>query len=162
MAKATDNKQKVIDLLNEGRAAELTAIMQYMEHHYELEDSDYGRLGKVLKTTAVQEMKHAEKLAERILFLEGVPVSQPDGQVQKGEDIKQMLATDRALEANAIKMYNDHARQCAELGDHVSKDLFEELLGQEEAHWDQFGVIADHVQKIGAPYLATLTGGEAD
>jgi bacterioferritin len=157
-----DNRQKVIDLLNEGRASELGAILQYMAHHYELEDTDYGKLAKIMKTVAIEEMKHAEKLAERILFLGGVPTTKPTPEVKKGQAIPQMLATDKALEQGAVDMYNHHARACADLGDQVSKDIFEELLGQEEAHWDQFDTIADHIEKIGAPYMATLTGGSAE
>ncbi|MGB9628229.1 MAG: ferritin-like domain-containing protein, partial [Thermodesulfobacteriota bacterium] len=65
--------QKVIDLLNKARSRELSAIAQYMEHHYELEDQDFGKLATKLKEIAIQEMKHAEKLAERILFLNGEP-----------------------------------------------------------------------------------------
>ena len=154
--------KKVIDLLNEGRARELTAVLTYMAQHYELANDDYGKLAKVLKDTGITEMKHAEALAERILFLGGVPTTKPAGDVKKGQAIPQMLATDKALEQGAVDMYNHHARACAELGDQVSKDIFEELLGQEEAHWDQFDTIADHIEKIGAPYMATLTGGSAE
>ena len=70
--------QKVIDLLNAARARELTAITQYMAQHYELEDGDFGRLASRIKEIAIQEMKHAEDLAERILFLKGEPTSKPD------------------------------------------------------------------------------------
>ncbi len=159
---AADNRKKVIALLNEARAAEVTAIMQYMTHHYELEDRDYGKLAKVMKDIAIQEMKHAEALAERVLFLGGEIVSMPDGKILKGQSIEQMLATDKALESGAMEMYNDHARRCVELGDHVSKDVFEKLLAEEEDHWDEFDTIEDHVQNLGASYLATQTGGDAD
>jgi len=154
--------EKVIDLLNKARAGELTAIMQYMAHHYELADADFGKLGAVLKKTAIEEMKHAEKLAERILFLKGTPTSKPDGEIKKGQEIAQMLATDVALEAGAITMYNESALACAADKDQISKELFEELLGEEEEHFDQFENIKDHIEKLGAAYLATLTGGEAD
>src|SRR4030042_6042757 len=93
--------KKVIDLLNEARARELTAITQDRAQHYELEDQDYGKLAKVMKEVGIQEMKHAEDLAERILFLKGTPTSKPDAVAKKGEDIPAMLATDIALETKA-------------------------------------------------------------
>ncbi len=165
MAKASgkaDATKKVIDLLNEGRARELGAILQYMAHHYELEDSDFGKLAKVLKETGIVEMKHAEKLAERVLFLGGTPTSHLQPQPKKGQTIPQMLATDEALEAGAVQLYNASAVKCAELGDQISKELFEELLADEEGHLDTFQNIADHVKQLGEAYLATLAGGAAE
>jgi bacterioferritin len=161
MSTAKDRK-KVIDLLNQARAAELTAIMQYMAHHYELEDADYGKLAKTMKTIAIEEMDHAEKLAERILFLEGEPTSQPDGKVVHGQDIPEMLKRDIALEQGAVEMYNDSAMACAQAGDHTSKRLFQQLLQEEEAHLDDFQNTQDHIEKLGDVYLATLAGGEAE
>ena len=150
--------KKVIDLLNEARARELSAITQYMAQHYELEDQDYGKLAKILKEIGIQEMKHAEALAERILFLKGVPTSKPDAVAKKNEDITGMLATDIALETQAIKMYNEAAGVCAQEKDQISKQLFEKLLGEEEEHLNQFENIKDHVAKLGAAYIATLAG----
>jgi bacterioferritin len=149
---------KVIELLNKARASELTAIMTYMAQHYELEDQDLGVLADIIKKTAIVEMKHAEKLAERILFLEGAPVTLPDRQIVRGQDLQGMLKTDMDLEMTAIRNYNDFARQCGELGDHVSKVLFEELLAQEEGHQDEFENIKDHLDKLGNDYIARLTG----
>lgn len=154
--------KSVIDMLNEARSAELTAILQYMGHHYELEDQAFGKLAKPMKEIAIQEMIHAEQLAERILFLEGVPVFKPDGQVKKGQKIGDMLTTDSGLETTAVQMYNHHAKACADAGDHVSKELFEKLLAQEEEHLDYFRNVKKHVETMGDSYLATLTGGEAE
>jgi len=151
-------KQKVIDLLNKARSAELSAITQYMIHHYELEDRDFGKLASKIKEIAVAEMKHAEKLAERILFLKGEPTSKPDATPKKGQEILQMLATDMALEAQAVKMYNEAAVLCSSERDQKSKDLFEELLSDEEKHLHFFENIKRHVEKLGETYLATLTG----
>ncbi len=161
MSTAEDRK-KVIDLLNQARSAELTAILQYMAHHYELEDGDYGKLAKRMKDIAIQEMDHAEQLAERILYLQGVPVYKPDGEVKKGQDIADMLRRDVALEQGAIDMYNDSAMACAQAGDHTSKRLFQQLLQDEEEHIDDFQNVLDHIEKLGDAYLATLTGGEAE
>lgn len=150
--------KKVIDLLNEARARELTAITQYMVQHYELEDADYGKLAKKLKEIGIQEMKHAEALAERILFLKGTPTTKPDAVAKKGEEIAAILATDMSLEAQAIKMYNEAANVCAMEKDMISKQLFEKLLAEEEGHLNDFENIKDHVDKLGAAYLVTLAG----
>jgi len=157
-----EDRTKVIDLLNQARAAELTAIMQYMAHHYELEDADYGKLAKTMKTIAIQEMDHAEQLAERILYLEGTPTSEPDGKITHGQDIPEMLKHDIGLEKGAVDMYNDSAMACAQAGDHTSKRLFQQLLQDEEAHLGDFENIQVHIEKLGDAYLATLAGGEAE
>ena len=150
--------QKVIDLLNKARSGELTAISQYMAQHYELEDADFGKLASKFKEIAVAEMKHAEKLAERILFLKGEPTSKPDGVAKKGQKIPEMLTTNMGLEAAAMKMYNEASTICAAEKDQISKELFEELLKEEEDHFNYFENTKDHIDKLGASYLATLTG----
>ena len=150
--------QKVIDLLNKGRSRELTAISQYMSQHYELEDTDFGKLASKFKEIAITEMKHAEKLAERILFLNGEPTSKPDALPKKGQKVSEMLNTNMALEAGAMKMYNEAAMVCAAEKDQISKELFEELLKDEEDHFNYFENVKDHIDKLGAPYLATLVG----
>jgi bacterioferritin len=150
--------QKVIDLLNAARSRELAAISQYMIQHYELEDSDFGKLAKKMKEIAIQEMKHAEALAERILFLKGTPMTKPDAEAKKGLEIEAMLTTDIALESQAIKMYNEAAETCAQEKDQISKQLFEKLLGEEEEHLNFFENTKEHLAKLGAVYLAGLTG----
>jgi len=150
--------KKVIDLLNGARSRELTAISQYMSQHYELEDSDFGKLASKLKEVAIAEMKHAEKLADRILFLKGEPTSKPDGVAKKGQQIPEMLTTNIDLEQQAILMYNVASMVCASEKDQISKKLFEELLKDEEGHLNYFENIKDHVHKLGASYLVTLTG----
>ena len=150
--------QKVIDLLNKARSREIGAITQYMAQHYELEDSDFGKLASKFKEIAIAEMKHAEKLADRILFLKGEPTTKPAGKAVKGQEIPEMLKTNIGLESEAVQMYNEAAVVCAAEKDQVSKDLFEELLKDEEGHLDSFENIRDLIDKLGAPYLATLTG----
>ena len=150
--------QKVITLLNEARARELAAISQYMVQHYELEDADFGKLAGKMKEIAIQEMKHAEALAERILFLKGEPTTKPDAVAKKGQEIGDMLKTDVALETQAIKMYNDASVACAAAKDQISKQLFEKLLGEEEEHLNIFEIFKEHIDKMGSAYLATLTG----
>jgi bacterioferritin len=150
--------KKVIDLLNAGRARELSAILQYLAQHYELANDDYGKLAKVLKDTGITEMKHAEALAERILFLGGTPTTKPEAEVKKGQKIADMIATDIRLEEDAVKLYNEAAVACAEALDHVSKDIFEKLLADENEHLDMFMSIRDHIAQLGDHYLVTLTG----
>ena len=150
--------EKVIDLLNAGRARELTAIMTYMGQHYELDDQGFGKLAAKMKEVGIQEMNHAEALAERILFLGGTPTSEPDAKIERGQEIAAMCATDEALEQQAIKMYNAAAEVCAAEGDHVSEQLFERLLGEEEAHLDYFQNVRKHLEQMGDAYMATLTG----
>lgn len=150
--------KKVIDLLNAARSRELGAITQYMAQHYELEDQDYGKLAKKLKEIGIQEMKHAEWLAERILFLKGEPTSKPDVIAKKGQSIADMFKTDMALESAAIKMYNEAAVICSAEQDQISKQLFEKLLGEEEGHFNDFENIKDHLEKMGDVYLATMLG----
>ena len=150
--------QKVIDLLNEGRARELAAISQYLIQHYELEDKDFGKLGKKMKEIGIQEMKHAEALAERILFLKGTPTLKPEGAAKKGQEIAAMLTTNIALESQAIKMYNEAAVTCAQEKDQISKQLFEKLLGEEEDHLNFFENTKEHLAELGTVYLASLTG----
>src|SRR3990170_618739 len=150
--------QKVIDLLNEARAIELTAISQYLIQHYELEDKDFGKLGKKMKEIGIQEMKHAEALAERILFLKGTPTLKPEAAAKKGQEIAAMLTTNIALESQAIKMYNEAAVTCAQEKDQISKQLFEKLLGEEEDHLNFFENTKEHLAELGTVYLASLTG----
>jgi bacterioferritin len=150
--------KKVIDLLNAARSRELHAISQYMVQHYELEDQDFGKLASKFKEVGIQEMKHAEKLAERILFLEGEPTSKPDAVAKKGQTIIEMLKTNIALESAAMKMYNDAAVVCAAEKDQISKEIFEELLKDEEEHFNYFENVKDHIEKLGSAYLATLVG----
>jgi bacterioferritin len=150
--------KKVIDLLNEARSRELTAILTYMAQHYELENDDYGKLAKVLKATGIAEMKHAEALADRILFLGGTPTTRPDAEIKRGEKIGAKIATDIALEEAAVKLYNEAALACGVELDHVSKALFEKLLADETDHLDMFINIKEHIDQLGDQYLVTLTG----
>lgn len=147
---------KVIYLLNQARSAELGAISQYMIHHYELEDAGFSKLAIKIKEVAIAEMKHAEKLAERILLLKGEATSKPDLIPQKGQELAEILATDVALEQKALQMYNEAAAICAAEKDAKSKDLFEELVAEEEEHLHTLENFKRHIDKMGSAYLATL------
>ena len=156
------DSQVAIDWLNKGRARELTAIWTYMAQHYELEDAGVGKLADAVKAVGIQEMKHAEDFAERILYLGGEPTTKPDAEIRKGMSIPEMLEADVALEEQAVEMYNAAARACEEAGDHTTAQLFIRILAEEEDHVDLFGNIGDHLAKLGHAYLAPLLRGSAD
>ena len=147
---------KVIKALNEARAAELAAITQYMAHHYELDDMDYGKLGAMLKEISIDEMKHAEELAERILYLGGDPTYKPDAATKKGMGVLEMVEFDLALENGAIEMYNNSIKLCRDEKDNVSLKIFEELIAEEQEHADKFENVRDHIKNLGDAYLVTL------
>ena len=151
-------KEKVFTLLNKARSAELGSIAQYMIHHYEFEDQDFGKLAARVKEVAIVEMKYSERLAERILFLGGVPTSKPDLAPQKGQSIAEILATDESLEKKAVAMYNEASALCADLRDQKSRDLLDDLVADEEGHLSLFENLRNHVEKLGSSYLVTLAG----
>jgi bacterioferritin len=142
--------QTVIDLLNEARLWELAAIDQYMTHHDELKNKDFGRFASKFKEIALAKMKHAEKLAETILSLKGEPISEWGVTSKKGQEIPEMLATDIALERQTIKMYHEAVAICACEKNQTSKDLFEELLNDEEGHLHILETMNGPIDKLGA------------
>ena len=157
--------EKSIELLNAAIADELAAIHQYMYFHFRLDDLGYTPLSNLLRQTAIEEMQHAERVAERILFLRGeveMTVAQP---VEKIHDAKAMLEKAKAAEESAIAMYNKFAAECGQLADSGSKKLFEELVADEERHWGQFDQQVEFVNRFGERYLALQSiqggGGEA-
>jgi bacterioferritin len=145
---------KSIDLLNQAIADELAAVHQYMYFHFHLDDMGYLPLANLLKMTAIQEMLHAERIAERVLFLGGeveMAVAHP---VEKITDAMAMLEKAKAMEQESIGSYNRFAIQCAQNADSASKKLFEDLVASEETHYDQFDRQAGFVKRFGERYLA--------
>lgn len=143
-----------IAILNRAMADELAAVHQYMYFHFHCDDQGYDPLSNLFKTTAVTEMMHAEKIAERILFLGGeveMAVAEP---VQKITDIAGMLAKAKQMESDSVHDYNKSALECAHHGDSVSKQLFEELVAGEEGHYDNFDMQETHLKKFGEQFLA--------
>ena len=143
-----------IDLLNEGIADELAAIHQYMYFHFHCDDQGYTLLAELFKRQAIDEMMHAEKLAERILFLGGDVEMVANQKVQKIHEAPAMLARAKSMEEAAVKMYNASARKCADAGDRGTMKIFEELIADEEGHFDSFQTQEDHLKKFGEQYLA--------
>ncbi|AKF25499.1 bacterioferritin [Sulfurovum lithotrophicum] len=147
-------KEKSIDLLNNAIGDELAAINQYMYFHFHCDDQGYDLLGTLFKKTAIEEMRHVESIADRILFLKGDIVMEPSQKVHYISDIKEMLAFAAGKEENAIRMYNDFANQCAQNLDSVTKRLFEDIVIDEERHFDQFDSEIDNLDRFGDRYLA--------
>jgi len=153
--------EKSIELLNTAIADEIAAIHQYMYFHFRLDDLGYAPLANLLKMTAIEEMLHAEMIAERILFLGGEVEMVAGREVEKIHDAEGMLKKAHGLEEEAIQMYNKFAVECAQNADSGTKKLFEDLVAAEEGHWDQFDQQAEHVQRFGEQYLA-LQGFQGD
>ena len=131
--------ERSIELLNNALAEENTASLQYMYFHFICEDKGYRPLAQYFKRTAIQEMKHAEEFAERILFLEG--------------EVK-MLDYARELEKGTIEDYNAWSKETAALGDAGSHKLFQDILVVEEGHMDQFRLEMENSKEYGKEYLA--------
>ena len=153
--------EKSIELLNTAIADEIAAIHQYMYFHFRLDDLGYAPLANLLKMTAIEEMLHAEMIAERILFLGGEVEMVAGREVEKIHDAAAMLKKAHSLEQEAIEMYNKFALECAQHADSGTKKLFEDLVAAEEGHWDQFDQQSEHVQRFGEQYLA-LQGFQGD
>ena len=125
--------QKLIEALNKARARELGAIIQYMMHHYTATGMSSPELVDQFKDTAVEEMKHAERLGERIDYLGGEPTTKPTT-IQTGGDLKKMLQDNLAIENEAVAMYRDIIKLAAELGDSTTRLMMEEIMAEEEDH----------------------------
>ena len=150
----SNKKQKSIDLLNQAIGDELSAINQYMYFHFHCDDQGYDLLGALFKKTAIEEMRHVESIADRILFLKGEIVMEPSQKVHYTSDVKEMLTFAVGEEERAITMYNDFANQSATNLDSVTKRLFEDIVIDEERHFDQFDTEIDNLERFGDRYLA--------
>jgi len=146
--------EKSQELLNKAVADELIAIHQYMYFHFHCDDQGYDLLADLFKKTAIEEMLHTERLAERILFLGADVDMVVGGEVQRITDVRAMLETARAMEESSIKMYNQFANECSANADSASKKLFEDLVIDEERHYDQYDNELDAMDKFGDRYLA--------
>ncbi len=126
----------VINALNEVLTRELTAINQYFLHARMLQDWGMAKLGKLEYEASIDEMKHADELIKRILFLEGLPNVQKLGKVNIGQSVKEVLECDLAVENEAVPALKQHIKVCEEVADYVSRDLLTEILASEEEHVD--------------------------
>jgi len=140
---------ELIDTLNDLLSDELTAINQYILHAEMCGDWGYGKLHEVIEQRAIQEMKHAEELIERILFLEGMPDVSQLKKIMIGEDVKKQLENDHAAEKEAIDAYNKSVAQASQLGDNGTKMLLESILQDEEDHIDWIEEQLDQIEQMG-------------
>jgi bacterioferritin len=146
--------EKSIELLNKAVADELLAVHQYMYFHFHCDDQGYDLLASLFKKTAIQEMMHVEILSERILFLKGDVEMKIHGEVKKIKDPKEMLKCAADMEDESAKEYNLWANECAANADSATKKIFEDLVVDEEMHFDQFDTEMENLEKFGENYLA--------
>jgi bacterioferritin len=153
------DKAKSIHLLNKAVADELQAVHQYMYFHFHLDDQGFGPLSLLFKRIAIQEMGHVELLAERILFLKGDVEMVPAGPVEKIIEPEAVLVKAMAMEEDGIQTYNAAALECGANADSASKQMFEQLVKDEEGHFDQFEKQRDNIERFGLSYLALQSFG---
>ncbi|HKL24901.1 MAG TPA: bacterioferritin [Desulfuromonadales bacterium] len=151
--------QKIIDALNERLAEELGAINQYFVHAEMCEDWGYTTLHEEIKARSISEMKHAEALIERILYLEGQPIVSKLGPIEIGKKVDEMHQKDWNAEEDAINKYNETIRLAAEVGDNGTKTLLESILKDEEQHIDWLEEQQDQIEQMGLQiYLGEQIG----
>jgi bacterioferritin len=141
--------EKVIEHLNARLMEELTAINQYFVHAEMCENWGYERLHAMIRKRSIDEMKHAEKLIARILFLDGKPVVSKLDKLHIGAEVAKMHGNDHEAEAGAIKGYNESIRVCVAEGDNGTRELFESILHEEEEHIDLIEAQLDQIKQMG-------------
>lgn len=141
--------KKIIDRLNALLADELTAINQYIVHSEMCANWGYERLHESVEKRAITEMKHAEKLIERILFLEGMPIVSALNEIKIGSDVKAQFESDLDAEYMAVEAYNEGIKLATDVGDSGTKVLLESILADEEDHVDWLEAQLDLIKQIG-------------
>ena len=150
---------RVLEALNGLLADELTAINQYMVHSEMCDNWGYDKLHKAIEKRSIDEMKHAEKLIARIVFLEGVPIVSDLRKMHIGADVPKMFASDHVFEADAIKHYNAAILVCGEAKDFATREILEHILNEEDAHIDLIEATQDEIQQMGIQvFLSTQMG----
>jgi len=151
---------KLLETLNALLADELTAINQYMVHSEMCDSWGYEGLHKAVEERAIVEMKHAEKLIGRILFLEGTPVVSKLGAIQVGADVPKQLANDLDAELGAVKAYNAAIKLAGDVNDFATRELLESILQDEDGHVDWIEEQQDQIKHMGVQiYLANKVSG---
>ena len=147
--------EKIVEQLNARLGEELTAVNQYFVHAEMCDNWKYGRLHEMIRKRAIVEMKHAEKLIERILFLEGKPIVSKLNAVAIGADVPEMHKNDLGAEHTADRAYNETIRLAVEVQDNGTKDILESILADEEGHIDELEAQLDQIKQVGVQiYLA--------
>lgn len=147
---------ELIKALNGLLSDELTAINQYMVHSEMCDNWGYEKLHKHFEQRAIQEMKHAERLIARILFLEGTPTVNQLGKIKIGADVSEQLQSDRAAEEGAVKAYNDAIRLAGDVGDNATGGFLSEILNDEDAHLDSIEELQDQIEQMTLPIFLSI------
>ena len=140
---------KVLELLNEALKLELTAINQYWLHYRMLDNWGVGKLAEYERHESIDEMKHADRISERILFLEGLPNFQALGRLRIGQDIEEVLRSDLEAELEGAKLYRDLIAHAETVRDYVTRDLAREILEDEEGHIDFLEMQFEMIERMG-------------
>ena len=154
--------KEVIAYLNQALKNELTAINQYFLHSRLLHDWGVTQLGDKAYKESIEEMEHADELIKRILFLEGLPGMQELGRLRIGEDVKETLECDLALELDAIPLLRDAVEHAEKVRDYVSRDLFQKILDDEEEHVDWIETQMTQIEKMGIQNYVQMMSGSDD
>jgi bacterioferritin len=147
---------KVIKTLNSLLADELTAISQYMVHAEMSDNWGYGKLNESIEKRAIDEMKHAEKLIGRILFLDGIPIVSNLKDFHIGADVPKMFAGDHLLESGAIKAYNNAIALCGDVKDFATREILEAILNDEDRHIDGIEEVQDQIAQMGVQIFLSV------
>ena len=155
--KGNDNLMRALNGL---LADELTAIIQYVVHAEMAENWGYGKLNKSVGARSITEMKHAEKLIARILFLEGTPIVGTLNKIHIGPDVPQQCANDLASEMTAVAGYNSAVKLAAEVGDNATREILEGILKEEDAHVNELEEKLDQIKQMGVQHFLAIQAGE--
>jgi bacterioferritin len=147
-------EEKVIEYLNRGLRSELTAVSQYWLHFRLLDDWGYKDLAKFWRKESIEEMQHADRFVDRIIFLEGFPNLQVLDPLRIGQNVQQVIECDLAAEMDARALYLEAAQYCESVNDRVSKQLFEELAADEEGHIDFLETQMELISQVGLQLYA--------
>ena len=154
--------RQVIDFLNKALLNELTAINQYWLHYRMLDNWGIAKLAEFERHESIDEMKHADLLADRILFLEGLPNFQALGKLKIGEGVEEILKCDLALEQEALPLLKEAIAHCEAVRDYVSRELFEKILESEEEHVDFIEKQFDMISRMGIQNYCQLQSKPAE
>ena len=154
--------QQVIDFLNKALLNELTAVNQYWLHYRMLDNWGVARLAEYERHESIDEMKHADTLSERILFLNGLPNFQALGKLRIGESVEEILKADLELEYEAIPLLKDAIAHCESARDYVSREVFERILENEEEHVDFLEKQFDMIERMGIENYVQLNSKPAE
>ncbi|AML52367.1 bacterioferritin [Falsihalocynthiibacter arcticus] len=154
--------KKVIEVLNKALRIELTAVSQFWLHYRLQKDWGYGKLAKKMREESIEEMEHADKLIDRILFLEGHPNLQTLDPLRIGENLRETLTCDLEAEMEAVKFYTEARKVCSDASDYASMHLFEQLILDEQNHVDFLETQIGLLDQIGVQNYGQLNADSAD